>query len=58
MTSLTHNHKIQITAIPLQYGISDWTLYIPFIQCNSFLLFLSAQIEPNAVNKNISILVM
>ena len=38
MTSLTHNRKI--AAILMQYDVSEWTIYIPFIQSNENLLVL------------------
>ena len=41
----------------MQYGISEWTIYIPFIQYNENLLVLRGTIEPYAVNKHFSILV-
>ena len=34
----------------MQYGVSEWTIYIPFIQYNENLLVLRGTTEPYAVN--------
>ena len=41
MTSYLHSIKSRITAIQIQYNVSESTIYITFIQCNYLLLFWS-----------------
>ena len=51
MTSKPHNHKIRLTAIPMQYNVNEWEKYMPsMIQCYAVLLFLRAKLNLMLLN--------
>ena len=47
------NDIIKITAIKMQYNLSGWTIYVPFIECKALNIFTRAKRESNGIFSNL-----
>ena len=48
----SHNYRIKRMVTRMQNNISEWTVYIPYINCNDLLLISRSKSEPNAVKSS------